>query len=500
MLLLLFILPVAAQVHPAEGDSVHYRLIPFSFAPVAKVDSYVIEVAEGSYKTYDSFAANLILRAKTKISKPTVKLPSFGVDYTWRVLGYIKGSLVTTSGFYHFVVRALPKPGVGSMRLSVAKNETIYKDALVFLDRNRALYDMSGELIWFLPKLAGQNENSVTRDIKMTPQGTITFLSETNAYEINYNGDVLWKAPTAGRVNGEKTERYHHEFTRLGNGRYMALSNKNMWCKLPAEKGGLPTPTNFKVRPDSNAKDYRRIEFASLIEYDSAGKIVWTWKLWDHFSNSHFNEYAKLQATNEYEMHINSFYFDERAKMLYLSSKNYGIIIKISYPKGDVVAIYGSTYNAQSDANYDTLFCAQHAVRKSAKGYLYVFNNNICNDGQGPKVLMFIEPASRKDTIRKIWEYNCPREGANRERQIRENVTTGGCAFELPNSDMFICLCSPFSNVSIVSREKEVQWSAFPEQWSVTENKWVALPQYRASIITDAKAIENLVRGGVKAR
>ncbi len=498
LLLLLSALPANAQLHPAEGDSLHYRLVPFSFVGMAKADSYVVTVANGIYNTNDSFAVNIVASAKAKTNSSIITLPSFGSGYTWRVTMYIKGVAVKQGALNHFSVKVLPNPGVGSMRLTVTHNDGVYKDALMFLDHNRALYDMNGALVWFMPTLEGQNENMVVRDMKMTPRGTISFLSETRAFEINYNGKILWQAPNDGKVNGEKTERYHHEFTRLGNGRYMLLGNKTMWCRMPAKSGELPQPTTLKVRPDSSGKDYRRIEFSSVIEYDSAGKIIWSWKLWDHFNKSHFDQFAKLQGRNEYEMHINSFYFDERAKMLYLSSKNYGIIIKIKYPQGDVVGIYGTPYDTTGAKNNDTLFCSQHAVRKSEKGYLYLFNNNACNSEEGPKVLLFKEPASRKDTIKKVWEYSCFMNEANRNHQMRDNVTTGGSAYELPGGEMFISLCSPYANISIVNRNKQVLWSAIPEQWNAPENKWLLLPQYRASIITDAKAIALMVGGGIK--
>jgi len=94
----------------------------------------------------------------------------------------------------------------------------------IYLDGSRTLYDLNGNPVWFLPAKDGME----IRDMKITPQGTITYLNGSDIYDVNYDGNILWKGPNTSVVNGDSIEHYHHEFTRLSNGHYMVLGYKKL--------------------------------------------------------------------------------------------------------------------------------------------------------------------------------------------------------------------------------------------------------------------------------
>ena len=64
---------------------------------------------------------------------------------------------------------------------------------------------------------------------------------------------------------------------------------------------------------------------------------------------------------------------------------------------------------------------------------------------------------------------------------------------ELPDNSMFVCMGSQFSKVFIVNMDKKILWSAASEKWNAGNNKWECIPQYRASMITTRKEMEQLI-------
>jgi len=76
-----------------------------------------------------------------------------------------------------------------------------------------------GQAHLYLPFIEGRNP--APTDLKLTTFGTITFISG-NAYEVDYNGKVLWQAPNNGYVSHMDHEILHHEFTRCRTG--------TTWC------------------------------------------------------------------------------------------------------------------------------------------------------------------------------------------------------------------------------------------------------------------------------
>src|SRR5262249_23269993 len=97
-------------------------------------------------------------------------------------------------------------------------------------------------------------------------------------------------------------------FVRLGNGHYMALgSNRIAWNPdgmAPAQATGCDS----MILP-------------ILIEYDKKGKVVWSWKLSDHYKVSHLPYEIQDGIRRIPDPHANGFYFDEKKQVVYVSLK-----------------------------------------------------------------------------------------------------------------------------------------------------------------------------------
>lgn len=495
MLLFLFLIPskLKSQIQPGEGCKLHYRLIGFSFpAELKHVSTYKLEIAKGYYNSEDSFKKNIVKTLSSKENKIIAEVPFFGCQYTWRVIYAGKHTNLTITHLYHFSTLIIPNVDTNNTRLRIMHVAEKYKDAFVFLDGTKTLYDMNGHPVWFVPDIEGsENENIDIRDLKATHQYTITYLNNVNIYEINYNGNILWKGPKNGNVSGDSTEHYHHEFTRLQNGHYMVLGmeyvlwNRNLPFSKDSNSLNIPNAgINNKTVGQNNWKS----PFGTIIEYNEKGNVVWSWKSSQYFMTSDIMYYKDTLKSPFMDVHDNSFCFDEDAKVIYVSYKKLSRIIKIKYPEGTVINTYGEIYKPGVPIAGNGLFCGQHAIRHSQTGCIFLFNNNDCNNGQPPKIKRLKEPNKYDEQIKKIWEYECTIEG-----NYPGKFHTGGNVLELPDQSIFVCMGSSYCKIFIVSPDKKILWSALPEKWNPSEKKWNVCSQYRASIITSRKELEHLI-------
>lgn len=466
-----------SQIWPKEGSILNYRLIGFSFPGTVKAKEYKIEIAKGFYISEDSFNSKLSTTIHATQNRVIGEVPQFGQQYSWRVLpegNDKKGEI------HHFSTVSIPEADTTNMRLRILTPSDEYKGAYVLLDNNKVMYDMKGNPVWFLPdKIAA---GAYPTDMKVSPWGTITFLL-INEYEINYDGDILWKAPNTGEVAGDSIEHYHHEFTKLGNGHYMTLGDEPLYWKK-----GLPAK-QLKLLQDSANKDVPKSKFGTLIEYDSKGKVVWSWKSSKYFFDTKIsdNNPAVAPTNDAIDVHANAFYFDERKGFIYVSYKNTNQVLKVKYPEGIVVNCYGEVYKDGVAKNQHPVFCGQHSTRHSDKGYMYLYNNNACENAT-PKIMLFEELKGSGNKLKEIWEYTCTVDST----EFRSSPK-GGNITELNGDNFFVSMGGPYSKIFIVSKSKTILWSALPERWNTNEKKWDVVTQYRASIIKDRKELERLI-------
>ncbi len=482
-----------AQVLPAEGSTLSYRVIGFAIQG-AGTGKYRLDIAPGDYNNTDSFEKHIIKRIERDSCRIIAEVPSFGSAYTWRMLPLTTGAAGTI--LHHFSITALPDADTSRLRLRIIEQAKAYKGGYVFLDGNRALYDMNGNPVWMLPdKENFRNERMELRDLKMTPQGTITFLLVDKAYEISYRGDILWRGPDKGTVSGDTSEHYHHELTRLQNGNYMVLGMEYMlWRYTTKGRDSSWTFVPYTRQRKDSFNIYHFAPLGTIIEYDHNNNVVWSWKSSSYVAGSDIF-YHLTRDIPDAAIHQNAFSFDEQNKVIYTGFRNVSRILKIKYPEGKVLATYGETYKHGMPEKGNGLFCRQHCSALSQQGYLYLFNNNNCNPESTPTLLMMQQPGTKGGTLKKVWEYDCPIEGVSSKKQRLYQFPTGGNMLELPDKSIFACMGGTYSKVMILNRDKKVLWSALPEKWNEAEKKWKIMYSYRASMVTGPEEMARLVWG-----
>lgn len=506
---------------PAEGAVLNYRIVGF-VCPVAENSVELrLEIAEGWHINRDSFSRHVISSHPVKDNKVIAEVPSFGREYTWRLSG--TGTNTRLGDLHHFKTGTAIFVDTAEMRLRIIKKAVKFEDSYVFSDASHALFDMNGNAVWYLPQF---KDNQIIRDLKLSPQGTVTFLLNERAYEVDYSGQVLWEPPANGKVSGDTSEHLHHEFTRLSNGNYMVLGTEYLlWNHRPKliPDTALSRYPLRKARMDS-IFEHTKTQFGTIVEYDTRGNVVWSWKSSAYFLQSDLVNYMPIARKPIIDVHENAFFFDEKGKVVYVSFKNISRLLKVSYPDGKVLNSYGEVYKPGVQEQGNPLFCDQHGVRLSKQGYVYLYNNNSCNEGRElPKIVMMEEPRTKTGLLKKVWEYECTRDGldTSMEVEIRKrrqqmharrkqdpafadnmpvnaafnmHATSGGNVIELPDQSLFVCMNSQQGKIFIVNKSKEVLWSAVAEKLSVAkERKWQILPQqYRASIIS-RRQLEQLI-------
>jgi len=485
---LLYTHSLEAQLFPKEGRRLCYRLIGFAFPAQPGATKYKIEIATGTYSTESEFEKNIKVTITSTKSKVIGEVPFFGCAYTWRAVPVMAGNVKVKSVLHHFSTRITADVDTACSHLRIIKAAEKHKDAYVFVDNTRVLYDMNGRPIWFLPGTdLKANQSAFPRDLKITPQGSITFMTGGLPYDINYDGDILWHY--RGNTNSQYTETFNHEFTRLHNGHYMGLISVNIFRKLPGFEDSVAHTTADSLRL------YDHKQFCAITEYDEQCNIVWRWNGYDYIQNSDLSVHKKADSVLDVnDLHENSFYFDEQHKVGYLSFRNISRIIKIKYPEGNVLNTYGTLYKPGLTKMDNNLFCFQHSARVGQKGNLYLYDNNVCGVSHIPIIEQLKEPPAGSNDLKVVWKYPCtlePRDSAALGDQV---FRQGGDVTELPDQCLFVSMGRPYCKLFIVSPDKKELWSAIPETFDKETGKWVELPElYRSSIIASRKDMEKLI-------
>ncbi len=485
---IIYIGRLRSQVIPKESDTLNYRIVGFTFTTPHKTHKYRFEIANGTHKSDTNFIKNIFKSIEVNGTRLITEVPAFGKPYTWRLVDISNNTDSIRNKMYHFHTGYIPEVDSTLYRLRIIKKGSKYIGAYIFSDATKVLYDMNGKPVWYLPSQLANNNN--VRDIKLTHYGTITYvIDELGVFETNYNGNIIWQGPNNGVVSKDRLEHYHHEFTRLSNGDYMALAqNFQYWKRSTPEDTVLKYLPVNEVKKDELDRVYERCPMGTLIQYDTKGNVVWYWKASDHFNGSTLFYRNEPGGGMQMRAHENSFFFDDQAKVIYLSLRNINSILKIKYPEGTIIRIYNGEKSTLSEKNQG-FFCGQHSCKVSSDGHLYLYNNNSCNKGAVPKILMLKESQKVKNSLEKIWEYTCNTD------TLTNVYPSGGNVIELPDKSMFVSMAFPDSRIFIVAQNKKMLWCTKVENWNQSVKKWEPVNLYRASIITSRDQLEKLIWG-----
>lgn len=471
------------QIKPNDFSILNYRIAGFSVPENTKATSYIFQIAKGDISNEQAFVKAVFITHKTNKPKDIAELPYWGKQYTWRV-SYLDnaGKEFANSGLHHFATGDLVYTDTTKNGLIVIKQATDHKDLLVLVDRTLVMYDMKGCPVWYMPDIPEIKKRDVgVRDFKATNDGTFTFLVQDRAFEIDYNGQIIWEAPNDGKVSGKKTEGYHHEFTKLSNGHYMVAGAEVVKKRVPGPIADYFSDGEVSVTKGNDGNYYKEFTCGTLIEYDTSGNVVWSWRTAEHLNDDDFFWPIKtIKMPFDGNPYMNGFDFDMANNVIYMSYKSINRVIKIAYPGGEILNSYGGKED-------NSPFYGQHSCRVNKRtNELYLYNNNHSDylpistsqiDAEGyltSHVVKYKQPAGSNKLI-KNWDVGIR---LSQDKNAQQVSIRGG-SVDILDDDCVLVNTGTLNLLILIDNQKQKIWEAVP---FTTENNFrVPLLPYRSS-------------------
>ncbi|MES2555985.1 MAG: aryl-sulfate sulfotransferase [Bacteroidota bacterium] len=440
-----------AQLSPADNAHLNYSSVCFEFPWVEKVVNYELILTEKSSGIKTVFV--------TKANKQIVNELVFGESYLWKIVGKdSRKKEIYNSGEHFFSIAEHFKTGKKYVRFKEITNNPLTRgNELLILDYSGLIINHNEEIVWYLPDLPMITTNTGLRDLKLTDDGTFLAIIDSNAYEFDLTGKVLWKAPNDGKVSHQGKEDYHHDIQKLPSGNYMVLGNEKQRRVLAGEK------------------DTSRYEIGTIIEYDPSGKVVWEWHAKDFFTDDLLKLRRKEDGKFNLATHLNA--FNVSGNTIYAGFRDANWVLKIDKESKKVTEIYGGHDSGLPNHYGKELFRLQHDATVLNNGSMAVINNDSIKD---PAVVSSL-------VVFSLGQNNVPKgQEIFRFKFDYDSLCNGkslklGNVEELSNGNYLVNM-GGIHRVFEVTPKGEITWDIFVEKLDTFKRVWRFYPQYRVAV------------------
>ena len=445
-----------AAIHPSNGARLNYTQIMFEYDEVPGSENYIISVFPGKNKEKPIKIIN-----NTSLAC-LISDFEFGRSYSWHYEAFRDKKLIFKSEDFRFSITPSYLVDTTLFRSIINRSQPgAFNNNILFLDYRGIAIDRQGKPVWYYPFNDNKEVDPSFRNLCMTNQGTLTMLNDSNCYEIDLDANQLWKAPNDGKISGEATESYHHDFKKLDDGTYLASGYK------------------YEMEPNFyNPSMTCKVRYNTLIQYDTAGKIIWHWNEKDHIEKEIvFGIYGPAD-TSIAGTHLNAFDYDAVNDAIIMSCRHNSSIVKIDKKTGNVIYMIGPYGNKQKLQGLIPLFLHQHGMSILPDHKILFYDNNV-NDDPGraityPRILILKEPA-RGMPAYKVWEFEC-----RSDRFPNGIMGKGGYAVSLPNGNILACMGGA-NFVLEITPGKEIVWECSFEKFIPVSKTWSAFVNYRCN-------------------
>lgn len=382
-------LPAYSQYLPKDGAKLSYNQIYFNYPPNPQAVSYKLFLSIDSTQNKEDFDTYLIKAQEAKTTKTKIEGIAFGKKYKWYVEETLKNKKTVKSGIHYFSLYSCPYTDTTKYKFKQYYSElTEVEDGLIWLDHVHCAINRKLEVVWFLAPVNDDfKEDKQIRDFRVYKDGTISFISDGEAYHITKDLDIVWKAPNNGKVSTEKKENYHHSFEKMANGNYMVMGNQYIELE----------------KTDTKDTAQRRVEFSTLIEYNPKKEIVWSWRLIDHFP---LDLLANPETDYIYNTHCNSLSISNDGKKILLGFRDISRIIEIDKKTGKILKSVGKKLNKSDTLVYETeLFRFPHDAKYIGNDVISVLNNNDIKNKKISSLVFFKLPGKDHKEVSPLWEF-----------------------------------------------------------------------------------------------
>lgn len=446
---------VNGEIKPSNNSSINQTQVLFEVDELPQADTYKLYITntdhpENSFEITTQSLACLIRSGF-----------SFGQKYSWYYEAISGNKVIYKSQIYHFTITThfLVSPKNFHYKISNA-DSSLFNNNLIFLDNIGVVINRKGEPVWYMPADSVASDHLPQyRNMTISKTGTITFFRKDECYETDLTGRVLWMAPNDGKISGDKTEYYHHDFLKLNDGNYLTCSYKY--------------DTSAGIKTDKN---FNKVRYNTLILYNKAGEPIWWWNEKKHITDADIVNASGGSKDIINGTHLNGFIADEKRGIYILSFRNSSTLCGIDKKTGDIVfSLCGKDKKVIQNG---IAFNGQHSPVITSEDNLVVYNNNVEAKNTGekppyPSVLLLSVPVSTKFSILKLWEYECVMPDYPEGLSGKE-----GYAEQLSNKNILICIGGANKIMEVTPQKKKV-WEMNCEVYDSAQKKWVGFNNYR---------------------
>ena len=467
--LILLATPVFSEVLPAENSRLNYTTVYFEEDLTKGADEYELSLYT------DSTLTQLFASKKAKLPAFWVADLDWAKTYYWRISALKKENGPAVPGKIHrFSIMKIVYQSYEGIRIDIIINkEEEHGGGVMCIDYTKSVIDRRGRQIWAIPPVDSVPLGKMyIRDMRITKENTITFLTFHVPYEIDFSGKVLWQAAYPF-IMGKDTIIYHHDFKKTSRGTYMVMGDKVVYRKIL----GHYSDQEQKCNPDIttiNGMLYKKTPITILLEFNKEGKLIWFWDANTYISDEDLN-YKKVEGcTPNFATHANAFSENEEGTKVYVGFRDINRVVKIDKKTKQVESSYGERYPS-GDATIQVEMLNQHDANVSNHNSIYVFNNNGFKNPHGVSSILELKDNIRNDEAAVIWRFDL-----NFDKLTRGKSVNGGNIVELPNKNLFFC-AGALNRIFEITKDKKIVWDALLYAKPKNDTVWEPFVQYRAN-------------------
>ncbi|MGL5892704.1 MAG: arylsulfotransferase family protein [Bacteroidia bacterium] len=454
--------PVAPYV-PEAGAVLNHTQLMFEYPAVENASSYELIIEEA----LPGNGNPIWLTVKEHTDRSNAALISglkFGTRYRWRVIAQgLKGNSLSKSQPLEFSIVASQFADTTRQRVRILRNQ-VSDSGVVSFDFAHTIYNRLGNAVWVLPEVAGKiSDNDIVRDLRITPQGTFTFIAGQSVYETDIDGRILWSGANNKAVRKNSgTDYYHGNLIRTAAGNYLTLGNE-----------AVKTPVS--------GSDSVIINYPYITEYNWLGQQTWMWSSRNYFKQEDILEIPGNGSVPYSKAFLSSISTDANGQYIYAGFRMLSTVLKIERITGKVIAAYTGQFANQHDVNF------------LGGDSLLVFNNNgnaLLNEGHSSVQLLKVVPGSNE--LITLWEFDLRKDGGS-----TRNADRYGNAEMLKSGNVLIGGGS-LARVFEVNRHKTIVWEAVTELYDTKSKRWGEFQQSSAHYATSLYPCYFTLREGIR--
>jgi hypothetical protein len=252
---------------PADNAIINYTTVYFeeTFEQAGKI--YEFHFYSDSASAYNNLPGK-----KLSADMPAFKVEDlqWGQSYFWKVNVYDNTSQLIRKGNLHkfSIMKRVNSVHFNEIRIDVLQNKTDkHLGGLICIDYAKMICDREGRTVWVMPEIRGlQNRSSQIRDLKVTADQTLTFLTNNVPLETDWDGNILWSLPNPF-VFGKDTIIFHHMFKKLDADHYYVLGNKKVLRRVLGKFDSDAEMSRYGLISIGDTL-YKMTDIAILFEFD----------------------------------------------------------------------------------------------------------------------------------------------------------------------------------------------------------------------------------------